>query len=218
MPKDPQKKTLTLRTLHYFLEGHPRPPGTVRGAHLVHRRLLRPALLRQPLRDEPDRRPGKRRFGGPRRGVPGVRPLHPGADFDQRRGPVLLEAAGLHCLAPANRGELRPGHHGLRCAGKPVHDLPFQPIRRHAGQPNLQIHGCLHPADERHHLPVSAGAVLGGVHLRAAVSGGAGVRGGADGAAGGLRGYLLRDVQAHPAPERESGRRQNQLSANCPMR
>ena len=82
------------------------------------------------------------------------------------------------------------GHHGLRLPVQPVAVVPLQPLRRHARQPDLQVHGRLHPAAPDHELPVFAHPLLHHLHLPHPVSRRAGLRGGAHGHARGVRGHL----------------------------
>ncbi|MFR1638574.1 MAG: hypothetical protein ACLSVD_04970 [Eggerthellaceae bacterium] len=66
-----------------------------------------------------------------------------------------------------------------------------QTLRRHAGQPDDEVHERLPAAAGNHHVPVSAGHLLGGVHLRHPRAARAGVRGHPRGAAGGVRGRVV---------------------------
>ena len=152
--------------------------------------------------DRVSARPRSRRAGLRR-----VRALHLRAHRHQRGGPGGQQAAGLHHVQARDRRDVRSGHHELRRAVQPVDVVSLQPLRRHVGQPNLQVHERV-PADARnHHLPVSAGCVLDLLHLRHLGAARARLRSHPDGASGGVRVRVVLHVQAHPASEREGGER-----------
>lgn len=113
--------------------------------------------------------------GGSRGRVRRVRPLHRGAHRHQSGGTDLQQASGLHVVEAADRRELRFGHHGLRLFVQPVAVVPFQPLRWHARQPDLEIHGRLHPAASGDELPVFADSLLYHLHVPHPVPGGAGL-------------------------------------------
>ena len=119
----------------------------------------------------------------------------------------MQQAPGLHPLEAADRRELRPCHHGLRLPVQPVAVVSLQPLRRHAREPDLQVHGRLYPAAPDHELPVPSHPVLDHLHLPHPVSRRAHLRWRAHGHARGVRCRLLHHVQAHPAPERAGGQR-----------
>ena len=77
-----------------------------------------------------------------------------------------------------------------------------KPLRRNAGEPDHQVHERLPAAAGNHHVPVSAGHLLGSVHVRHPGAARASLRGHPHGAFGRVRGRVLLHVQAHPAPER----------------
>ena len=119
----------------------------------------------------------------------------------------MQQTPGLHALEVADRRELRPCHHGLRLPVQPVAVVSLQPLRRHAREPDLQVHGRLYPAAPDHELPVPSHPVLDHLHLPHPVSRRAHLRWRAHGHARGVRCRLLHHVQAHPAPERAGGQR-----------
>ena len=82
------------------------------------------------------------------------------------------------------------GHHVVRRAVQPVDVVPFQPLRRNAGEPDHQVHERLPAAAGNHHVPVSAGHLLGSVHVRHPGAARAGLRGHPHGAFGRVRGRV----------------------------
>ena len=150
--------TTTRRTLHYFWLVTPQAPRAVRHAHDCDASVRGASVVRQPLRHEPRGGPRERGLGGARPGVRRVRPLHRRAHPHQRGRPGGQQGAGLRHVPAADRRLLRPGHHVVRRAVQPVDVVPLQPLRRHAGEPDHQVHERLPAAAGDHHVPVSAGA------------------------------------------------------------
>ena len=170
------------------------------GLHLG--RLHGAAHLCQHVDDGQDRRPraGRARLGGP--GLRGVRPVHPRAARDQRRGAGVLQAAGLERDGARAQRKLPSGAPVLRHALQPEHDLPHQPFRGSAREPDQPLHERLHGARRRggllahphhrehllhHHHSGARGPALRGHPLRPAHA---------------LRGGGLHHVREDPAPLR----------------
>ena len=118
----------------------------------------------------------------------------------------MQQGAGLHVVQARDRRELRPRDRGVRRALEPVHDLPLQPLWRHAREPDHQVHERLFADAREHHVPLPPHHLLHHRHLRHLDPPRARVRGHPHGATGRLRHRLVCDVQENPLAQRGCGR------------
>ena len=98
------------------------------------------AFVRQPVRYEPDRGQGERRSCFFRRGIFSIRAVYRGAYRHQRVRPGGKQAAGLRHVQAADCRIVRSCHDELRRPVQSIHELSFQPFRRHACQSDDEVH------------------------------------------------------------------------------
>lgn len=165
-----------------------------------HHRLHRHAHLREHLRHVAHCRSHPARSGRPRPGLGSLRPLHHRAHPSERGRPSLLEAPGLRHLQDRDQRQLQPRAPLLRHALQPVHDLPHQPLRRLARQPNHEIHDLVFAARGNHAALAAAHRYRHCLHHRHPRAHCALIRGGPHGHARDLHRCGLYHVpQDHPA-------------------